>query len=143
MACFDVWDIGACGCAVPGYTCYVASGVICPIPKVNLVFSWNAGGPYVMTYNNSLPAIWATANFSLGGYTCSAALSCGSGYIMLQILVAGPGGGSWYAPSHNYASYTCSPFHLMGSVSSGCYQYPGPGCPTLVALGISSVYVDV
>ena len=58
MACFDKWDIGACGCAAPGVTCVTCTGTI---PTTLYVTDVNSGGvPYTLTWNSGLNQ-WITS----------------------------------------------------------------------------------
>lgn len=57
MACFDVWDIGACGCIPPGVTCVTCSGIPTTIP--NTLSITDALGTYTATWDSGL-SLWVT-----------------------------------------------------------------------------------
>ncbi len=63
MACFDVWDIGACGCGTgpcpPCVTCG-SSNMPCTF-FVHDINSTSGGGPYSAVWNSGL-GLWITAN---------------------------------------------------------------------------------
>ena len=137
MACFNAWDIGVCGCG-GSLTCrqFLTGTVYCHLIDATVYLSWTGGGPIAMPWV-AATSRFQSANFTIAGTTVFAYLYCSSAYFGLAII--GGGGAGWLAGTFNFASYTCSPFHLDGSTSTGCN---GGLCATLAAAGITDVYCD-
>lgn len=69
MACFNAWDIGACGCGGGGITCSP-----CDIPMANLTLTMLAIGPWVNSPGQTLAHPAASGTLT---YNSSSGIWCG------------------------------------------------------------------